>query len=107
MTDRLDATTGPAKPTIYQIKLKGHLGHEWTDWFEGLTITLEDSGDTVLSGPVADQAALYGLLRKARDLALPLVSVNCAEPGQAETLDAKLPYQVGRAHPNRSREERR
>ena len=106
MTDRLDATTDPAKPTVYQIKLKGHLGHEWTDWFEGLTITLEDGGDTLLSGPVADQAALYGLLRRARDLGLPLVSVNCDEPGQAEPPDAKQPYQVGRAHPSCSREEK-
>ena len=90
----------------YVIRLQGHLDDSWADWFEGLTITLEDSGDTVLSGPVADQAALYGLLRKARDLGMPLVAVNCAEPGQAETPDAKQPHQVGRARPNRSREEK-
>ena len=68
------------KPTpnpivIYQIRLKGHLGREWTDWFEGLTITLEEDGDTLLTGPVIDQAALHGLLKKVRDLGLPLVSV--------------------------------
>jgi hypothetical protein len=63
-------------PTIYQIRVKSHLGSDWTDWFEGLTITLEEEGDTLLTGPVVDQAALYGLLKKVRDLGMPLVSVN-------------------------------
>jgi hypothetical protein len=104
MSDRLNTSTNQTKPMVYQIRLKGQLGHEWTDWFEGMSITLEGSGDTLLTGPVADQAALYGLLRKARDLGLPLVSVNCAGLGQAETPDAKHP-QVSRAHANRSKEE--
>jgi len=60
----------------YQIRVRGHLSSEWTSWFGGLTVTLEDSGDTLLTGPVADQAALHGLLRKVRDLGMPLVSVN-------------------------------
>ena len=60
---------------VYQIRLKGHLGHEWAEWFEGLTISLEEDGDTLLTGPVIDQAALHGLLKKVRDLGLPLVSV--------------------------------
>ncbi|GAB4457458.1 MAG: hypothetical protein Fur0044_50930 [Anaerolineae bacterium] len=60
---------------VYQIRLKGHLGRQWTDWFEGLTLTLEANGDTLLTGPVADQAALFGLLRKVRDLGLPLIEV--------------------------------
>ena len=60
---------------VYQIRLKGHLGREWTAWFEGLTITLEENGDTLITGPVTDQAALHGLLKKVRDLGLPLVSV--------------------------------
>ena len=63
------------QPMVYQIRLKGHLGRQWTDWFEGLTLTLEDNGETLLTGPVVDQAALYGLLRKVRDLGLPLVEV--------------------------------
>lgn len=63
------------QPMVYQIRLKGHLGRRWADWFGGLTITLEANGDTLLTGPVADQAALYGLLRKVRDLGLPLVEV--------------------------------
>ena len=71
-------------PTIYQIRVKSHLGPEWRDWFEGLTITLEESGDTLLTGLVVDQAALHGLLRKVRDLGMPLVSVNRVEPGQVD-----------------------
>lgn len=74
---------------LYEIRLKGHLAERWAGWFEGLTITLADNGDTLLTGPVIDQAALHGLLRKVRDLGLPLLSVNCLNPGQAETLDAK------------------
>jgi len=69
---------------VYQIRIKGHLGREWTDWFEGLTITLEDNGETLLTGAVVDQAALYGLLRKVRDVGMPLLSVVCMKPGQAE-----------------------
>ena len=65
---------------VYQIRIKGHLGSQWTDWFEGLTITPEDNGDTLLTGPVIDQAALHGLLRKVRDLGMPLLSVNCVKP---------------------------
>ena len=64
----------------YEIRLKGHLDDRWADWFEGLTITLEEDGDTLLTGPVIDQAALHGLLKKVRDLGLPLVSVSPVEP---------------------------
>ncbi|MBT4266437.1 MAG: hypothetical protein HN580_10095 [Deltaproteobacteria bacterium] len=60
---------------IYQIKIRGHLDCNWSDWFGGLTITLENSGDTLLTGPVVDQAALHGLIKKVRDLGLPLLSV--------------------------------
>ena len=62
------------QPMVYQIRIKGHLGPQWTDWFGGLTITLEDNGETLLTGPVVDQAALHGLLRKMRDLEMPLIS---------------------------------
>ena len=65
-----------SQPPVYEIRIKGHLGSQWTDWFEGLIITLEEDGDTLLTGPVIDQAALYGLLKKVRDLGMPLVSVN-------------------------------
>ena len=69
------------EPGLYEIRLKGHLGSQWTDWFDGLTITLEEDGDTLLTGPVIDQAALHGLLKKIRDLGMPLVSVSPVEPG--------------------------
>ena len=63
-------------PGLYEIRIEGHLDHRWAAWFDGLTITLDDNGDTLLTGPVVDQAALYGLLRKVRDLGMPLVSVR-------------------------------
>ena len=74
------------EPGLYEIRLKGHLGSQWTDWFEGLTITLEEDGDTLLTGPVIDQAALHGLLKKVRDLGMPLVSVSPLEHGPSTTL---------------------
>ena len=76
MPNKRTATTDPGQPLVYQIRITGHLGREWTDWFEGLAITLEDNGDTLLTGPVVDQAALHGVLKKVRDLGMPLVSVN-------------------------------
>ena len=78
---RINSEIDPGQPLVYQIRIKGHLGREWTDWFEGLTITLEDNGETLLTGPVVDQAALHGLLRKVRDLGMPLLSVTRVEPG--------------------------
>ena len=69
------------QPMVYQIRIKGHLGPQWTEWFGDLTITLEDNGDTLLTGPVVDQAALHGLLRKVRDLGLPLISAIRVKPG--------------------------
>ena len=68
----------------YQIRIKGHLDEQWADWFGGLTITLEEDGDTLLTGPVVDQAALHSLLKKVRDLGLPLVSVNPLGHGPAD-----------------------
>lgn len=85
MSNKLKLKTDPSEPTVYQIRLRGHLGRQWSDWFGGLTITLEDNGDTLLTGPVVDQAALHGLLRKVRDLGMPLLSVNCVQPGHSET----------------------
>ena len=78
------------QPPVYEIRIQGHLGSQWTDWFDGLTITLEEGGDTLLTGPVVDQAALHGLLKKVRDLGMPLVSVNPVEPGQAGVSKVKL-----------------
>lgn len=84
MSDKRTFITGPDVPRIYQIRLEGHLGRQWTDWFDGLTITLEENGDTVLTGPVDDQAALHGLLKKVRDLGLTLRSINSFESGRTE-----------------------
>jgi hypothetical protein len=74
---------------VYQIRIKGHLGREWTDWFGGLTITREENGETLLSGPIADQAALHGVLRKVRDLGMPLLSVKCVKPDEIDASDGK------------------
>jgi hypothetical protein len=71
-------------PPIYQIRVRGHLPSSWGDWFDDLLVTLENNGDTLLTGPVVDQAALYGLLKKVRDLGLPLISVNCLTPASVE-----------------------
>jgi hypothetical protein len=66
----------PRNRMIYQIRIKGHLDEQWTDWFSGLTITLEESGDTLLTGPITDQSALFGLLRRVSDLGMKLISFN-------------------------------
>src|SRR5215210_4094080 len=71
------------QPGLYEIRIKGHLDNRWADWFDGLTITREENGNTLLTGPVIDQAALHGLLRKVRDLGLPLIAVMHIEPKQA------------------------
>jgi hypothetical protein len=74
---------------LYEIRLKGHLDNQWAEWFEGLTITLEDNGDTLLTGTVVDQAALHGLLKRIRDLGMPLISVSPARPGQESVPNVK------------------
>jgi hypothetical protein len=81
MSNKSDKKTDPGQPIVYQIRIRGHLSDQWTDWFAGLAITLEEDGDTLLTGPVVDQPALFGLLKKVRDLGMPLISINCAEPG--------------------------
>ena len=74
----------PHQPGWYEIRLKGHLNARWATWFDGMTLTREGDGTTRIHGPVADQAALHGLLRRVRDLGLPLLSVTRLEPGQGE-----------------------
>jgi hypothetical protein len=65
---------------LYEIRLKGHLDARWAAWFDGLTLTQDNDGTTVIGGPVIDQAALHGLLQKVRDIGLPLVSVTRVDP---------------------------
>jgi hypothetical protein len=84
MSSKFNSEIDTDQPMIYQIRIKGHLGRQWTDWFGGLTITALDNGETLLTGPVVDQAALYGLLRKVRDVGMPLLSVIRVQHGQAE-----------------------
>ena len=80
------STEAPSTPAVYAIRLQGHLDGRWAEWFGGLTITLEEDGCTLLTGPVVDQAALYGLLKKVRNLGMPLVSVSSVVPGSSTTL---------------------
>ena len=79
MSTKPNSSIDPNQPAIYQIRLKGHLGERWAIWFSDLKITLEENGNTRLTGAVADQAALHGLLRKVRDLGMPLLSVVSIE----------------------------
>ena len=81
MLNKIRPENDAGQPMIYQIRIKGQLDRQWTDWFEGLAITLEENGDTLLTGPVVDQAALHGLLKKVRDLGVTLISVNRLDPG--------------------------
>ena len=87
MSNKHSADHDADPPMVYQIKIKGHLVPQRMDWFEGLTITLEEDGNTLLAGPVIDQAALHGWLKKVRDLAMPLLSVNSVEPNRQDGSD--------------------
>ena len=84
MSETSAATGEHDEPRLYEIRLEGHLEARWADRFGGMTLTLEDNGETLLSGPVIDQAALHGLLKKVRDLGLPLISVNRVESGKTD-----------------------
>jgi hypothetical protein len=79
MSNELEPKPTSSQTVVYQVRIKGHLAGEWTEWFEGMAISHKENGDTLLTGPVVDQAALYGLLKKVRDLGLPLVSVSPVE----------------------------
>ena len=88
MSETERSTEQHNEPGFYEIRIRGHLADRWANWFEGLTLTRAENGDTLLTGPVVDQAALYGLLRKVRDLGLPLLAVMRVEPGPADASDA-------------------
>jgi hypothetical protein len=82
MSNECNHKTGMNPPMIYQIRIKGHLDNKWIEWFGDVTIKLEGDGTTLITCPVVDQAALHGLLKKVRDLGMPLLSVNKVEPGR-------------------------
>lgn len=89
MSSDLNPKRESGNPTDYQIRIKGHLAPEWSDWFEDLHISLEAGGETLLSGPVPDQAALHGILKKVRDLGMPLISVAPIDPGTPDAVKVK------------------
>ena len=84
MTNEPKHKTDPNQPRVYQIRFEGHLDDQWADRFDGMTITLEENGNTLLTGPVVDQAAVFGLLKKIRDLGMPLISVNRVNPNKPD-----------------------
>ena len=90
MSNEFGHKTDPDQPLVYQLRVEGYLEDQWADSFGGMSVSREENGDTLLTGPVVDQAMLHGLLKKVRDLGLPLVSVNPVEPGQPEVSAIKL-----------------
>jgi len=89
MSSKRSPESDADQPMVYQIKIKGHLSRQRMDWFEGLTINLEEDGNTILTGTVIDQAGLHGILKKIRDLGMPLLSLNSVEPSLQDTSDHK------------------
>jgi hypothetical protein len=87
LSNNINPKTDPGQPVVYQIRIKGQLDSQWTEWFEGMSISLEEDGNTLLTGLVIDQAVLHGLLKKVRDLGLTLFSVNPVEPDSEEVRD--------------------
>ncbi len=86
MRNKTGSRIDPGQATIYEIRVKSQLSAGWSDWFEGLAITPGDDGDTLLTGPVVDQAALHGVLKKVRDLGMPLVSVTRVRPSETDAM---------------------
>jgi len=79
------------QPDVYRIRIQGQLDEMWSEWFEGMTVTWDDEGNTGLIGPVVDQSALHGLLRRVRDLGIPLISVERLNRSQLDTQDSPDP----------------
>jgi hypothetical protein len=97
MSSEFDGSTTGGRPTTYQIRIKGRLDPRWEEWFDGLTITA-DNGDTLIAGPVIDQAALHGLLRRVRDMGLPLVSVTTLAGGPEAARAAQTDNEARKDH---------
>jgi hypothetical protein len=88
MSNEGEPRTDANNSAVYQIRIEGRLDPQWSNWFDGMTVTLEINGNTALTGPLVDQSALYGVLKKVRDLGLPLLSVIRLEPGQSGEPDS-------------------
>jgi hypothetical protein len=89
MNETHAATEGHDKPERYEIRIQGYLDDRWGEWFEGMTITREDNGTTLIAGRVVDQSALHGLLKKVRDLGMPLLSVMPVDAEQTDVPEDK------------------
>lgn len=89
MTDDPRPSTEIKSQTTYQIRIKGHLGPQRMHWFEGMTVTLEEDGNTLLMGTVVDQSALHGILKKIRDMGMPLLLVKLVQPDQNIKTDSE------------------
>ncbi len=87
MSDKFDTKLDPGQPLVYEIRIKGQLDRQWTDWFGGLVITRDSDGNTLLTGAIVDQSALYGLIKKIRDMGVSLLSVNPVESVQQDLLN--------------------
>lgn len=90
MSDEQKSERDFDQPKIFHIKIQGHLSRQWMDWFEGLNIMLEEDGNTLLRGRVEDQSALHGVLKKIRNLGMPLLSVNSVDPDPITKTDTDL-----------------
>jgi hypothetical protein len=90
MSNEFGHKTDPDQPLIYQIRIEGYLEDQWADSFGGMSISLEENGDTLLAGTVIDQAMLHGLLKKVRDLGLSLISVNRVGINQSDVAESEL-----------------
>jgi hypothetical protein len=95
MSNEGESRAGASNPAVYQLRIEGRLDPQWEEWFDGMAITPRDDGTTLLTSPMVDQAALYGVLKKVRDLGLPLLSVIRVELGQAGEPDSET---QGNAH---------
>jgi hypothetical protein len=93
MSNQRNPDRDAGESRAYQIRIKGHLGSQWMEWFDGLTITLGENGDTLLTGQVIDQAALHGILKKIRDLGMPLLSVNVVDLNRPDMAGSDQPIE--------------
>ena len=97
MPNELHSANDFDEPLAYQIRLKGQLGSEWAEWFGGLSMTPDADGNTQLISPAIDQAALHGILKKVRDLGMPLLSVNFVPAGGSDESSGGKPPSTGAA----------